>query len=215
MKGDEENDTKDEVPRFWHTRTDSRSKHILIAFISVTIFMGIVVASVGAYGYFSWQEWKRGPQIRVEEGLFEFKTSDTPGEADVTVHISLVNQGRKTSDHITLEWLIMPAEKSHENMVIHNGSAELSNIIEGGKSRESFNITLQENDYVLAYRVYEGGLFSHEARQSIKVGPDDVGHEMPDTISVPEFSSLLLPIIVMLLIVFNLIFRRRHHGRRR
>ncbi len=211
MHGSEDDDIEEDKQHFWHTRSEKRSNYIFIGFVTVTILMAVVVISTGVYGYYSWQEWRKGPQVRIEEGLFEFRENGTQGEVDITVYITLINHGPKESGELTLEWLIMKSVDSPDNIVLREGSKVLPHISTESTSSETFDISLPEGDYVIAYRVYEDQLFSYEARQNINVGPEDVEHDSPDTVMVPEFSSLFIPLILVLLLFY--IIRRRYYHR--
>ncbi len=204
---EEEGDSK----RYWQSKGEERSQLIYVSFVIVIVLMLVVVVSMGAYGYYSWQEWKRGPQIRVEEGLFEFRVNEVDEKADITVHLSLINQGERDSGDIKLEWLVMERRDVNNNLLLENGSASIAPITSESTRKEAFDISLSQGDYVIAYRVYDDQLFSYEARQNIFVRQDDVSSESPDTVSVPEFSQLILPIIVVLLLF--IVYRRRYHDR--
>ncbi len=211
MQGSVDRDKKEMTRPVWQTEGDKRSQYIFIGFVAVTIIMLAVVIITGAYGYYSWQEWKRGPQIGVEEGLFEFHGNGEPGVADITVHVTLVNQGKRDSGTLTLEWLVMEEDASMDNRFITSGSKGLTGIHQEENRRESFDVTLGEGEYIMVYRVYEDDLFSYEGRQRITVGPEDVEHEEPDTVTVPEFPHIMIPVILILIIVY--ILKRSSHDR--
>ncbi len=211
MQGSEEDEIDEDRRRFWQTRSEGRSQFIFIGFVGVTILMAIVVTATGAYGYYSWQEWRKGPQIRIEEGLFEFHEGDTPGEADIRVHITLINQRSKESGDITLEWLIMDSADSRDNIVLREGSKEINPMPAESTGEETFDISLGEGNYVISYRVYDDELFSYEARQNIYVGREDVEHDVPDTVTIPEYPFAFIPVILMILLIC--VFRRRYHDR--
>ncbi len=208
MPRDTRNGEEGDPKRFWQSKTDERSQFIFISFVLVIIFMLIVVISMGAYGYYSWLGWKEGPQIRVDEGLFEFSMNDTHPEADITIHLTLINQGEKESGSVRLEWLVMESTDAKDNIVFESGSLMFQPITSESTRKETFDVSLPQGDYVIAYRVYDDQLFSYEARQNIFVRSDDVSSESPETISVPEFPVLMVPILIILLIFA--LYRRRY-----
>lgn len=200
----------EEKMRFWERKSGSESRYILIAFITMIVIMMIVVISMGAYGYYSWQEWKSGPKIRVQEGLFEFD-EPTGDEANITVHLTVINNGEKKSGDIELEWLIMELDRADDNILFSRGSVSFEPVGPSQREEVQFNTTLGVGDYMLAYRVYDDGLFSYEARQSLEVTSSDVEQGEAKTEEVPEFPSLVIPVLSVLVLL--IIYRKRYHGR--
>ncbi|MGM0510040.1 MAG: hypothetical protein ACQESD_02800 [Thermoplasmatota archaeon] len=194
--------------RFWMKGKGSHSSKIFVSFILVIIIMVIIVLSVGAYGYMSWQEWKRGPQIRVTQGLFELREDNDTDLANFTVHITMINEGQEKSEDIEFEWLIMEKSDSKENIYLQKDSMMLG-ILEKGEEREfTFDISVEPGLYTLAYRAYDGDIFSYEARQSLDVTEGDATGA-PETTSVPEFPSVVIPILAV--IVIFIFFRRTYN----
>ncbi len=191
--------------RFWMRGKGSHSSKIFVSFILVILIMVIIVLSVGAYGYMSWQEWKRGPQVTVTQGLFELHEDNETDLANFTVHITMINEGQEKSDDIEFEWLIMEASDSSDNIYIQKDSMMLG-VLEKGEEREfTFEINLEPGLYTLAYRAYDGDIFSYEARQSLDVTEGDATGA-PETVTVPEFPAVILPVFAVIAIF--VFFRR-------
>ncbi len=204
---EDEGDSK----RFWQNKGDERSQFIFVSFVAVILIMLVVMLSTGAYGYYSWQEWKRGPQIRVDEGLFEFNNNETNEGADITIHLTLINQGERGSGSITLEWLIMERVEANDNIIFDNGNILIPSMNPETSRKETFDVSLPQGEFVLAYRVYDDQLFSYEARQNLIVRADDVSSGSPETVSVPEFSMILVPVVAI--ITMFIILRSWYHKR--
>jgi len=194
--------------RFWMRGKGSHSSKIFISFIFVIIIMVIIVLSVGAYGYMSWQEWKRGPQITVTQGLFELQDDNDTDLANFTVHITMMNEGQENSDDIRFEWLIMEGSESSDNIYIQKDSMMIGVLEKGEESEFTFDIRVEPGLYTLAYRAYDGDIFSYEARQSLDVTEGDATGA-PETVTVPEFPSVVIPILAV--IVIFIFFRRTYN----
>lgn len=200
--------SEDDHQRFWMRGSGERSNSIFISFMIVIVIMVLIVVSMGVYGYLSWQEWKRGPQIRVTEGLFESKGNDGDVK-NFTVHLTLINEGQKKSQDINFEWIIMERGDANDNIYVQKDSKTVD-VLEEDEEREfTFNISLESGRYTTAYRVYDDQLFSYEARQTLDVTLDDATSNEPETVSVPEFPVVIVPVLAV--IALFILFRRKKY----
>ncbi|MEF8874991.1 MAG: CARDB domain-containing protein [Candidatus Thermoplasmatota archaeon] len=167
-KGDSSGDD-----RYWQKEGDRTSRNILLTFVTLTIVMAIVVISLGVYTYVSWQELKKRPNLRAQEARFEFQNA-TDGEVNITVHLSLQNEGRKKAADPKLEWFIMKRNVSEDDIVFKEGNRSLSSLNSGEERDITFKVVLSKGEYRIAYRTYEDDLFTYEGRQDITVTQEDI-----------------------------------------
>ncbi len=212
----EEEDNTDEK-RYWKKGNKKSTETLFLSFIVVTIALVIIVASVGIFSYLKWQDMKEGPKIRAEKALFEFEENSDNKTANITCHLTLKNKGKKKSEDLNLEWIIMDRDQSSDDIYIIKDSKSVETISKDGEDRTKFDMKLEPGNYTIAYRVYEDELFSYEGRQDITVTKDDVEeytdpekYREGEGAGTPMISAPLV-IIVLLISVFIYSLRRDKH----
>lgn len=217
---EKEEGNEEEEPRFWERGGEGSSSHIFVSFVVVTILMVIIVLSAGAYGYYSWQDWKKGPQIVVQEGEFEPIGAAGENHTQFTVHTTVKNEGEGSSGDLRLEWFVMRQGMADRNIYLQRGDKDIPSLEKGERGEVSFDLNLSnggdKRGYILSYRVYEEGRFSHEARQSLEVsqGEAPTGTE-PETESVPEYPFIMIPVVSLLAIFLMLrkVYPKKKEGK--
>ncbi|MFO7991258.1 MAG: hypothetical protein R6U61_03060 [Thermoplasmata archaeon] len=204
----EEND-KEEKHRYWQRGEEGRSSKIFITFLVIFVLLLIVVLSMGVYGYLSWMDYKKGPQVEIKNAYFQFQDSDGTN-ASFTVDVVVINEGKKSTGEIIVEWMLMESVGAGHNHFLKKGT----NSIDGLDVDEEEEVTLDFNvsvgRYILAYRAYQEGLLSYEYRQFLEVSESEVSEGEPEAETIPEFSSLFIPISIV--IILFVIYKRRQSG---
>ncbi len=194
--------------RYWQKEGDKSSRNLFLSFIAVTIVMAIIVVSLGVYTYVSWQSLKERPKLRAEEAQFEFHNATKKG-ANITVHLTLVNQGEENADSLRLEWLVMKKVNSSENIVFQNGGKQLSGLKSGSSKEVTFKIILPKSEYTIAYRTYEDELFTYEGRQDFFVTAEDAERGSPGAKKESEGAGagtpmISTPIFIAILAIYSI-----------
>lgn len=212
---------KNEGDRYWQKEGDKKSKSIFLSFIVVTVVVLLLVVSLGVYTYISWRDLKERPDLRAEEGKFFFHdpTNATEGKANITVHLTLVNEGEEKAESIELEWFVMEQQNSSDNIIFTEGNRSIPSIKRGSSKEITFKLLLPEGDYKIAYRTYEEDLFTYEGRQDFMVNEDDIKRGTPgasdedegagaeDGGAIPMISTPLFLLIIVLYAVFRWRFK--------
>ncbi|GEM_PF-3265754 len=198
--------------RYWRKKGDKTSRNLLLSFITLIIVFAIVVISLSIYTYVSWQNLKERPELRALEGKFEFQNA-TEEEVNITVHLTLANEGEKTADDPELEWFIMKREDSKENIVFREGNKSLSSLKSGSSRDITFKISLPVGGYRIAYRTYENGLFTYEGKQDITVTERDIERGSPgpteedEGLATEEAVPMVSTPVILLILILCAIFR--------
>ncbi len=182
-----------------------------MSFVTVSIVMLIVVVSLGVYTYISWQSLKERPELKAEEAQFKFHDATKEG-ANITVHLTLLNEGDEDAQSLRLEWLIMKREDSSTNIVYEDGNKFISELKSGNSKEVTFKLSLPESNYTVAYRTYEDGLFTYEGRQDFFVREEDTDRGSPGAEDESEGAGadgtpmISTPIILIVVVVYS-VFR--------
>ncbi len=177
--------------------------------------MLVVVSAVAGYGYLRYRELAERPEIHVERGLFEFHREGEGDTVNITAHVTLVNRGDKDSGRLELEYLVMPANRASENIIISRGRVPVTPIGVDESVGVSFNLTLSVGDYRIAYRSYEDDFFSYEARQSLRVREDDIPEDdIEDEYRVEEDTPFISAATMIFIIILAVLIWRKKNDKR-
>ncbi len=210
----EEKDSEEDQ-KYWKSSTNKSSERLFLTFVTVFIIMLIITVSLGVYTFIRYQELHERPKIRAENALFEFENTTTD-EANITVHLTLVNEGEKKSGDLTLEWILMEKEREDENIFLIKGEKDIEPIERDGEQEVTFDLRLKQGDFTIGYRTYDEDIFSYEGRQDIQVTEDDVSEGIPedekeglDEEATPMISGpIALIVIVITALIWSKIRRR-------
>ncbi len=208
---------ENEKDPYWRKEEDKKSKNIFLSFVAVTVVILLLVVSLGVYTYISWRDLQERPKLRAQEGKFEFHNA-TDGKANITVHLTLVNEGEEKADSIDLEWFVMEQENSSDNVIFTEGNRSISSIKSGDSKDITFKLVLPKGAYKIAYRTYEEDLFTYEGRQDFMVKEEDTERGTPGASDeddgagvggdgMPMISTPLILLIIVLYAVFRWRFK--------
>lgn len=207
-KGSEDNQ------KYWRSSSNKSSERLFLTFVTVFIIMLIITVSLGIYTFIRYQELHERPKIRAENALFGFENTQTE-EANITVHLTLVNEGEKKSGDLKLEWIVMEKEREDENTFLTKGEKDIEPIDKDGEQEVTFDLKLQQGDYTIGYRTYDEDIFSYEGRQDIQVTEEDVTEDIPEDEKegldedTPMISGPIALIVIVLVAVLWSKIRRR------
>ncbi len=205
---------EEEDKPYWERTGSKSSQRLFLTFIAVVVIMLIIIVSLSIFSYMKWQDLKERPDIKAEEGLFEYVEATGDGKAKVRVHLTLVNQGEEKSEDLQLEWMIMNESEAHDDIFLDKGTTSVSAIPEGESREVTFDITLPRGEYIIAYRTYEDQLFSYEGRQYFRVTQEDTSRDKPeDEKEGAGADTPMLPVTIFIAIVILLAIFRKYNRR--
>lgn len=205
-------DDKPEEKRYWERSSGTTSSRLMFGFIIVVIVMLVVISAVAVNGYMRYRELIARPEIHVERGLFDFHREGEEDTVNITAQITLVNKGRADSGQLELEYFVMPADLASQNIFISHDRIAVDNIGVDESTQVYLDLALPVGNYRMVYRSYEDGLFSYEARQSLRVLEDDIPEadvdedHRSDAFDSPFVSA---PTLLFLIIVAALIWWKK------
>ena len=144
-----------------------------------------------------------------------FKLEKEVGSANITANIHLSNYGDKDSNDVDLEVFIRNTSKSKSSAMYDVKVSKNDLKIKNGKTLNVIvTFSIRTGKYIVELRLYENGLHRETDKQAITIYKEDVKPEgsMAQT-EIPEFSTVLVPILSTVIIYYLLIYKKRRNGR--